>query len=1694
MTKPNLVKKLFCLFFLFGFYTLHAQNGDRVAYYFKGKKLSFSINRSRIVFHIKAGESLEKHRGQLAALLSIQGADISGTTGLKLVSAKLPSAFNGTKLKGLAVLLSKEKYIEYARPCFVSDYGKDMGYGDELVVRLKSSTTLTAFNQLLAQTNCTIVKKYSFANDTYIVSAGEANGFDALTVANRFFETGLFIYAEPDLTLFDGLLTDPNDPLFNYQWAHTNTGSAIQYNGVPGTDMKVQLAWNISTGTGIKVAVIDEGVDTGHADLKANLLQGYDCLSGTSNPGDGRPLGPARAHGTNCTGIIAAVANNNIGIAGVAPDSKIIPVNLAAANGAFASNAGIAAGFDYAWMNGADVISNSWGGGSPSNILEDAINRAVTLGRGGKGSVVLFASGNNNAALSYPAILENVISVGGVNMCGQRKSPASASCDGEGWGASYGTGLDVVAPCVKIASTDLSGSAGYNTAAGAAGDYYLKFNGTSSATPNTAGVVALILSANNNLTVSQVRNILEGTCDKLPLYSYSMVAGQPNGTWNNETGYGLVDAYNAVQVAVSGIFCNVEIKANGATRFCPGGSVGIDVINPVTGTSYQWRKDGVNIATGTSVIANAAGSYDVLATATNGCIATAAPVVVTVLTNTPALSVNAGVDTLICAGQSVKLGGNPVASNGAPWLPDERAYGMDWQGNSFVKFSLSSPQKLDTIAQNVVSNADYNAGYFFTGGDFTPYGYYAITAGTNKLFKIDTASGAQQLIGIAPAATGYTWCGLAWDPSTKNLYGLSSKASGSSLCIIDPFTAAVTPVGTMPVGLTEWLAVSNNGNMYAISDNNYIYSINKLTGAASALPNPVGADVIYEQDADFDPVTDKLFLTALIQSQNYVGDLRTVNTTTGISSVVGTLGGLSEIDATGIAGPGYQYNWSPVTGLNDATVAVPVATPLTTTTYTLNVTDMCGNTANAQVIVSVSTPPAVSITAPADSICVGETVRLSATNNNAYSYQWYRSGNAIAGATDSFYIANTGGTYTAKAKMGPCDSTSLPFIVKTCEVRMNSNAPAAVCNSYFYDSGGIDSAYANNESYTRTITASTAGSVPRLTLNTFSTQSANDVLTIYDGPDVTYPVLAALSGKPALPLVYTASNGALTITFNSNGSVTDSGYAGIIDCYQPNIYRSKASGNADNINTWEVKLPGGSYINAVTIPHVYDDSIIIQPGHTVSINVAMQLDQLWVQNGAVLNIVAPLTLNNGSGNDLLVDGSLVVGNAGSISGNGIVSLNGTLDNSASTSSNILARTEITGSISETITAGGAFGTLYIVNPAVIINLANDIAIDTLIMNDIAGVVTITANNPNTLLSINKRIDLQNGRLIMGNNAALNIVTGATIGGGNANSFVEGPVRNNTNSSGASSLFFPVGKNVYRPVTLNVTHSSSGLSTYQTEVFNTPANSRTLAPTINAVSGVRHFKISSISAQPLTAASATLTYGSDDGVSDPSSLRIAKDDGATNWIDLGGTGTAPGSGTITSSVNFTSFSDFVLANALGGTNVLPVKWLDVSAKLTGKTVVINWKTANEVNVSGYTIERSADGISFTNVISVNASTASTAEKQYEATDRLPLNGTNYYRIRQTDNDGKYSYSKIVLVNVTDASGFVVWPNPAVETVTIQNNQVIHRLQCYNSNGQLIFETKPASVQYTMQVQQWPSGIYHVKITSAGKVIETRFVKQ
>jgi hypothetical protein len=176
-----------------------------------------------------------------------------------------------------------------------------------------------------------------------------------------------------------------------------------------------------------------------------------------------------------------------------------------------------------------------------------------------------------------------------------------------------------------------------------------------------------------------------------------------------------------------------------------------------------------------------------------------------------------------------------------------------------------------------------------------------------------------------------------------------------------------------------------------------------------------------------------------------VGDLRIANTQTGTVSSVGVVGNTNynEMDATAIAGNTYKCTWKPAAGLSNIHDPNPWASPSKNTNYTLTVKDMCGNQATSKVKVTINAnPPFVKITAPKDTICSGQKVRLSATAKVNYYYQWYLNGNPIANATDSFYVAKRAGTYKVHvfAGTGGCDKMSKPFKLNKCAVAISGFA------------------------------------------------------------------------------------------------------------------------------------------------------------------------------------------------------------------------------------------------------------------------------------------------------------------------------------------------------------------------------------------------------------------------------------------------------------------------------------------------------------------------------------------------------------------------------------------------------------------------------------------------------------------------------
>jgi PKD repeat protein len=368
--------------------------------------------------------------------------------------------------------------------------------------------------------------------------------------------------AEPDWRAFPAVT--PDDPLLADHWGHRNFGQLPAFSwggswshtgapvGTPGFDAGAHDAWGAAQGFGdpdVVIAILDSGVDTSHPDLR--LTPGYDFGDDDDDPDDdsARP-----GHGTACAGVAAAVADNHLGIAGIAGGCSVMPLKVADSTGAIMFSYVIDALY-HAADNGADVVSMSFGiaGLDSYGAADDALAYAHD-----SGVTLLAAVGNeNSSALNYPANNAHVIAVGAASPCGDRKrsssnaadvnpgnntDPNGYTCDGERWwGSNYGgtvrddrMAVDILAPTI-LPTTDIAGSGGYRS-----GDYEPFFNGTSCSAPYAAGVAALVISANPGWTPAQVRARLVETAT-------DVVNVESGSGWDRYSGYGMVNAGLALQ-------------------------------------------------------------------------------------------------------------------------------------------------------------------------------------------------------------------------------------------------------------------------------------------------------------------------------------------------------------------------------------------------------------------------------------------------------------------------------------------------------------------------------------------------------------------------------------------------------------------------------------------------------------------------------------------------------------------------------------------------------------------------------------------------------------------------------------------------------------------------------------------------------------------------------------------------------------------------------------------------------------------------------------------------------------------------------------------------------------------------------------------------------------------------------------------
>lgn len=350
-----------------------------------------------------------------------------------------------------------------------------------------------------------------------------------------------------------------NDPLFANQWHLRNTGQA---GGCPGEDVRISPVWNAGIlGAGVRVAVVDDGLEIAHEDLAANVVAGqsFNYVTGMTDPTGGE-------HGTSVGGVAAARDSNGLGGAGAAPRAGLVGYNLlqslSSVNEADAMTRNAAAVF---------VSNNSWGATDGTGHYDasaatwrTAINTGLSTGRNGLGTIYTWAAGNGGQG--------NVDNSNYDGQANYRGVLAICAVGDDGVRAFYserGANLWVCTPSMgranhAITTTDRTGALGYNFPGAPPGDYanfnYTNtFNGTSSAAPLAAGVIALVLQAKPTLTWRDLRIILAQSARKNDPGNGEWTVNGGGFNINHNYGFGVIDANAAVNLASTWTNVGAEI-------------------------------------------------------------------------------------------------------------------------------------------------------------------------------------------------------------------------------------------------------------------------------------------------------------------------------------------------------------------------------------------------------------------------------------------------------------------------------------------------------------------------------------------------------------------------------------------------------------------------------------------------------------------------------------------------------------------------------------------------------------------------------------------------------------------------------------------------------------------------------------------------------------------------------------------------------------------------------------------------------------------------------------------------------------------------------------------------------------------------------------------------------------------------------
>lgn len=523
-----------------------------------GKTFALEESKDLVVVRTNDNKPLEKTRLSRTAkdvMNQLVPVGMFSDVGVSIMQCNEMNPTDALLLRDQArAVLKQEEEIRFAGRVLVdSGSGSVMLYTENFFVKFFDNAAESLCLELIKNYNLTLKFKVEYAQNAYFLGAPEGTGLKVFEISERLLHEPIVEYCHPEL-----VRERKKKVIHPWQW---HLKKSVFNGQTINAHANVEEAWKHTQGEGVIIAIIDDGVDIDHPEFGGRIVAPRDVALDSNDP---RPKGINDNHGTCCAGVALA---GGIEASGIAPKALLMPIRNSNGLGTI----GEAEAFYWAVNNGADIISCSWGPDdgnwqNPGDPLHKtffglpdssrlALEYATDKGRKGKGCVVVWAAGNGNENIGYDgyASFERVLAVAASNDSNKRSVYSDYGDNiwccfpSNDFGSTF---LNHPLPrTFGVYTTDRLGAYGYNPKESSLGDlqgnYTATFGGTSSSCPGVAGVVALMLAVQPNLTWQEVKEVIKGACVKI-----DTSGGQYNSNGHSIFyGYGRIDAAKAVIAA-----------------------------------------------------------------------------------------------------------------------------------------------------------------------------------------------------------------------------------------------------------------------------------------------------------------------------------------------------------------------------------------------------------------------------------------------------------------------------------------------------------------------------------------------------------------------------------------------------------------------------------------------------------------------------------------------------------------------------------------------------------------------------------------------------------------------------------------------------------------------------------------------------------------------------------------------------------------------------------------------------------------------------------------------------------------------------------------------------------------------------------------------------------------------------------------